>query len=241
VSGAGEVIVARDEEEHATLAAELVARAIQDAVDARGVARIALSGGSTPELAYRKVAALALPWERTEWFWVDERAVPPDADRSNYKHATRDLGLAARVPPGRIHRMEADAPDLDAAARGYERALREAFGVAAAVAFDVVTLGVGDDGHTASLFPGMPTVRVRDRLVAAVPAQPDKGLEPRLTLTAPVLEEAKLAIVLCRGAKKQPVVAAARAPGSLDQVPSRLTQSIRGRVVWLLDADAAGA
>lgn len=239
MSGPGEVLVARDEEEHSTLAAELLARAIQDAVDARGVARVALSGGNTPAPAYRKLAALALPWERTEWFWVDERAVPPDAERSNYHNAMRDLGLATRVPPARIHRMPADGADLDAAAASYEQALRDAFGVAAAVAFDAVTLGVGDDGHTASMFPGLPTIRIRDRLVAAVPAQPAKKLEPRLTLTAPVLEQARLALVLCRGASKRPVVVAARERGSLDEVPSRVTQSIHGRVVWLLDQAAA--
>jgi 6-phosphogluconolactonase len=239
VSGPGEVIVAKDEDEHATLAAELLARAIQEAIDARGCARVALSGGNTPAPAYRKLATLDLPWERTEWFWVDERAVPPDSERSNYHNAMRDLGLAARVPPARIHRMPADEPDRDAAAAAYERALRAAFGVARAVAFDAMTLGVGDDGHTASMFPGLPTIGIRDRLVAAVPAQPEKKLEPRLTLTAPVLEQARLALVLCRGASKRPVVAAARAPGPLDEVPSRVTQAIEGRVVWLHDAAAA--
>ena len=121
-----------------------------------------------------------------------------------------------------------------------EALLRRAFGVASAVAFDAMTLGVGDDGHTASLFPGIGAVAIDDRLVAAIAEQPAKGLEARLTLTAPVLLEARLAVVLVRGAAKRPVVEAARGPGAEDEVPSRLLQRAKGRVVWVLDREAAG-
>ena len=100
-------------------------------------------------------------------------------------------------------------------------------------------MGVGDDGHTASLFPGIGAVAIDDRLVAAIPEQPAKKLEARITLTAPVILEARLVLVLVRGAGKRDVIRAARTPGSEDEIPSRLFQRAKGDVVWLLDADAA--
>jgi 6-phosphogluconolactonase len=232
-----EVLVARDREEHAALAAELMARAIVEAVQERGVARVALSGGTTPDDAYQKLAGLALPFDKIEWFWVDERGVPPDHPRSNYAAASKDLSLADGRH-GRAHRMEGER-DLAAAAADYERLLRRSFGVASAVAFDAMVMGVGDDGHTASLFPGIGAVAIDDRLVAAIPEQPAKKLEARITLTAPVLLEARLVLVLVRGANKRAVVRAARTPGSEEEIPSRIFQRAKGEVVWLLDADAA--
>ncbi len=235
---AHEVIVATDHAEHARIAAEVLARAIVAAADARGVARIALSGGSTPSETYQRLGALALPFDRLEWFWVDERGVPPSSPRSNYGTAARDLALADERH-GRAFRMQAEN-DLSEAASGYEALLRRAFGVASAVAFDAITLGVGDDGHTASLFPDIGAVTIDDRLVAHIVPPPEKKLEERVTLTAPVILEAKLVVVLARGASKRAVVAAARAPGSEDAVPARILQRAKGRVVWVLDRDAAG-
>jgi 6-phosphogluconolactonase len=234
---AHEVLVANDREEHAALAAELVARAIMDADKDRGAARVALSGGGTPSETYRKLSRLALPFDRLEWFWVDERAVPPDNARSNYGQAEKDLSLADGRH-GHAHRMEGER-DLAAASADYEALLRRSFGVASAVSFDAMVMGVGDDGHTASLFPGIGAVAIDDRLVAAIPEQPAKKLEARLTLTAPVIVEARLIVILVRGAQKRDVVRAARAPGSEDEIPSRIFQRAKGRVVWVLDADAA--
>ena len=233
-----EILVARDRADHAALAAELLGRAISTAVQERGVARVALSGGTTPAEAYQRVAALALPFDRVEWYWVDERGVPPDHARSNYGASARDLSLADGKH-GRAHRMEGEK-DLDEAAAAYERLLRRSFGVASEVAFDAMVMGIGDDGHTASLFPGIGAVRIDDRLVAHIPEQPEKKLEARITLTAPVILEARLLVVLVRGAAKKPVVAAARSPGSEDEIPSRIFQRAQGRVVWILDAEAAG-
>jgi 6-phosphogluconolactonase len=238
-SAPGELLVAESEDELSALSAELLARAIHEAVKARGVARVAISGGSTPGPAYRRLAAMALPWDRIDWFWVDERAVPPDHPRSNYRAARADLGLDRPViPQDRVHRMEGDASDLSAAAARYEALLRRTFGVASAVAFDALTLGVGDDGHTASLFPGLHAVDIDDRLVASIGAQPDKGLEPRLTLTAPVLCEARLVVVLARGAQKRKPLAAAWSEGPLDEIPARVVRRVRGRVTWVLDREA---
>jgi 6-phosphogluconolactonase len=238
-AGPGELLVAADVREHAALVSELMARAIWTAVEQRGVARVAISGGSSPSDAHRHLASLELPWPSVEWFWVDERAVPPEHARSNYGSARRDLGLD-RMPPERVHRMEAEAADREAAAVSYERLLRRTFGVAAAVAFDVMTLGVGDDGHTASLFPGLGLTWVDDRLVLAVPEQHSKGLEPRLTLSAPVIHEARLVLVIARGAGKRAMIEAARGPGDVEAIPSRTIQRSKGRVVWVVDREAAG-
>jgi 6-phosphogluconolactonase len=237
VSGEIEVIVARDRDEHAAFAAEVLGRAIADAVDRRGVARVALSGGTTPADAYKKLAALALPFDKVVWYWVDERGVGPDHARSNYAAAARDLSLADGAH-GLAHRMEGER-DLDEAADAYASLLRRTFGVASAIAFDAMTLGVGDDGHTASLFPGTGAVAVDDRLVAHVREQPDKGLEARITLTTPVILEARVAVVLARGAGKRAAIAAARSPGPEEEVPARILQRSRGSVVWILDEAAA--
>ncbi len=238
--GAGaETLVASSDDELAAFAAEYIGRAIMDAVASRGVARVALSGGTTPGAAYRRVAEFDLPWGQIEWFWVDERAVEPSHERSNFRAAASDLRLESEPASfGRVHRMPAEEGVLADAGTRYEALLRQRFGEAAAIAFDVMTLGIGDDGHTASLFPGRPEVLVSDRLVAAVPAQPEKGLEARLSLTAPVICESRLLLVLAKGSKKQKVIAEARAPGSETDVPSRLIQRAKGRVIWIVDSAA---
>jgi 6-phosphogluconolactonase len=233
-----DVIVAKDREEHAAIAAELLGRAIKAAVQERNVARVALSGGGTPSETYQRLAAMALPFDRVEWFWVDERGVPPDHPRSNYREAAIDLSLADGKH-GRAHRMTGER-DLDQASADYEALLRRTFGVAAAVAFDAMLLGEGDDGHLASLFPGIGAVHIDDRLVAHIKPPAEKRLEERITLTTAVILEAKLSVMLVRGASKRAVVAAARAPGSEDEVPSRILQRAKGTVVWVLDRDAAG-
>lgn len=231
------VVVAKDAEELAVLGAELLARAIHGAVAARGRASIALSGGTTPLPAYERLAALDLPWERVGWFFVDERAVAPDAPRSNAGAIGKALPAMAR---GAVARMRGEEP-LEAEAARYEAELRSWFGVASAVRFDAMTLGVGDDGHTASLFPGTGDVRLDGRLVAAIPARPERGLEARLTLTRPVLLEAASVVVLARGAGKRGPLEAAWAEGDEDEVPARLLRAARGEVTWLLDEAAAPA
>src|ERR1700729_2313619 len=148
----GELVTKADGASVARDAATRMAGAIRAALQTRGRAVVALSGGNTPRDAY---AALArepgLDWTKIDVFWVDERAVPPTDDRSNYRWAKATLLDAAPIPPEQVHRMPADAPDLQAAARSYEATIadsveRDADGVPA---FDVIVLGVGDDGHTA--------------------------------------------------------------------------------------------
>lgn len=233
-SSGWDVVRAETEHEHALLGAELLARAIDEAVRVRGRACVALSGGTTPGPAYRKLAEYDLPLDRIAWFWVDERAVAPDHLRSNYRAVCEDLQLG-RADASRVHRMEADATDLAAAAARYERLLRQTFGVASAVAFDAMTLGIGDDGHTASLFPAVGAVAIDDRLVAAIEAQPSHGIEARMTLTAPVICEARFVLVLAKGPQKRAPVTEVFLDGPEDAVPARLLRRARGKITWLFD------
>lgn len=232
-----EILVARDADEAAAFVAELVGRGVASAVAQRGVARVALSGGKTPLGAYRRLAQYELPWAATWLAWVDERAVPAEHPRSNQSAIREALGAAPSE--SRVLRMDADAADLEVAAQAYDRALRRMFGVTEAAVFDVVTLGIGADGHTASLFPGLGSTAVDDRLVVAVPEQPSLGLEARLSLTAPVLRAARLVLVLALGAEKRRAVTAARLPGPNEELPARLLQGAQGRVVWVLDEASA--
>lgn len=234
-----ELVVASSDDELAALGAELLGRAIDGAVRARGRALVALSGGSTPGPVYRALTELALPWGDVVFAWVDERAVPPDHPRSNYRAAWAELELDGKLRAATALRMRGGEADLEAEARRYEARLRELFGVARAVAFDAVVLGVGDDGHTASLFPGTGDVAIGDRLVAAIPARPERGLEARLTLTAPVLREARTALVLAKGPSKRGPLEAALSQGPLDEVPARVVREVAGHVFIVCDAAAA--
>jgi 6-phosphogluconolactonase len=236
----GELVTKADGAGVAKDASARMAGALRSALQDHGRACVALSGGNTPRDAY---AALAkepgLDWTKIDVFWVDERAVAPTDERSNYRWAKATLLDVARVPPERVHRMPSDATDLEAAAKAYGNAVAVCVG-GGAPAFDLVVLGVGDDGHTASLFPGDPTVDVTDRLVAAVPAKP--GREARLTLTRPVIQHARRVLVLVVGAGKRPALARAWAPdGDVHQTPSRIIRECLGAVTWIVDEAAASA
>jgi 6-phosphogluconolactonase len=223
-------------------AAVRMARGLRDAIEARGAASIALSGGNTPRAAYATLAKdTSVDWAKVEVLWVDERAAAPTDDRSNYLHAKETLLDAAHIPAARIHRMPTDEADLEKAARDYERVVRtcvrtDDHGVPA---FDVMVLGVGDDGHTASLFPGEPTVDIADRFVAAVAAKGAR--EARLTLTAPVIEAARSVIVLAVGAEKNgPLERVWLVEGSLRDTPARVIRRAHGSITWIIDRAAGG-
>lgn len=237
----GETLVAADADALASIAAHLV-RALVSEAAASGTARIALSGGSTPRAMNRLLRRLDVPWHRVEVFWVDERAVPASSPRSNHGAAVEDLFGALASPP-RLHAMQGDAPDLDAAAAAYEAEIAASFGVVpdgntppAPPSFDLLLLGIGDDGHTASLFPGDPYVDEANRWVVHVPAAP--GREARLTLTRPIITAARRVIVLAQGASKRPRIEQARRGGDMRETPSRLTREVRGELLWLVDAAA---
>jgi 6-phosphogluconolactonase len=223
-------IVAEDAAALARLAAEWLAGEIRVAVALRGACALGLAGGATPHPAYEALAAGPLdepvPWDRVHVFFGDERAVPPDHPDSNFRMASEALLGRVGVPAGNVHRMEAEAADADAAADRYARLLPEAL--------DVLVLGVGADGHTASLFPGSPALGERSRRV--VPARAPKPPERRLTLTPPVIAAARRLLVLAAGADKaQAVARALKSPGAPEEVPARLARD----GVWFLDKSAA--
>jgi 6-phosphogluconolactonase len=221
-------------------AAELVAEIAEAAVATRGRFAMALSGGRTPESLYRMLAGEyrdRMPWGETHLYFGDERCVPPTDPDSNYRMA--DAALVSRVPglEGRTHRIEGELGGVQAASR-YDAVLRGAF-IDPATTFDLVLLGMGPDGHTASLFPGSPALDEHDRWAVPTEAPATMTTRERVTLTYPVLAAARVVLFLCAGADKRERLAAVLAEsGRPDaQYPaSRMTA--RERLVWLVD-DAA--
>jgi len=182
------------------------------------------------------LAAKELPWQQIHIFWGDERYVPHDHPDSNYQ-MTREVWLdPASIPSETIHPMPTDAPDPAAAAQAYEAELQTFFQLQPNEfpSFDIVLLGMGDDGHTASLFPHTPALQVYDRLITVG----NKDGQPRLTITVPVINQARNVIFLVAGASKRPALAQVfAAEGDSAAYPSRLVQP-NGHLWWLLDAAA---
>jgi 6-phosphogluconolactonase len=221
----------------AEVLAQRVVSAGQRALDARGSFSIALPGGSVAAAFFPRLAAAAFDWRQAHFFWVDERAVPPGDPESNYGEA-RALWLApAGVPDARVHRMRGEAADLEGEARAYEAELRRALGDPPVL--DVALLGVGPDGHVASLFPGHRLLEETARRAAALDDAP-KPPPRRLTLTLPALSAARLVVVAAFGAGKADVVRQAlEAPAS--PLPLARLARAAGASLFLLDAEAAGA
>jgi 6-phosphogluconolactonase len=238
----GQLVAAPDPAGVAGEAAARIARTLQAAIAKNGRATVALSGGSTPRDAYVRLAREpGIDWTKVDVFWVDERAVPPTDERSNYRAAKTTLLDLAGVPPERAHRMGAEAQDREAAARDYERLIRELIELDAdgVPAFDLLVLGIGEDGHTASLFPGEPTVDVVDRLVASVPAKGTR--EARLTLTPPPIEHARGVFIIAVGVGKRDALERVwAAQGDVHETPARIIRGCRGGVTWIIDKAAGG-
>ncbi len=236
----GMLIATVSPEDVAREAALRIAKVLKDTVEERGRAVLALSGGETPKAAYAKLAAQPLEWSRIDVLFVDERAVAPTSERSNYRMVKEALFDRAKIPVEKIHRMPADAKDLDQAAREYAQIVLKVAGRGAATpVIDALVLGIGDDGHTASLFPGDPAVDVTDRNVVAVAASGAR--EARLSLTAPILEAADHTFILAVGAKKTPALEQVWAvSGSTRTTPARIVRNMRGTVLWLIDKAAGG-
>ncbi len=217
----------------------LVVDIVHGAIADRGRCTIALSGGSTPKPLYAALATQDISWDMLHIFWGDERYVPHDHPDSNYR-MTREVWLEqAAIPSAVVHPMPTDLPSPEQAAEQYEADLRALFQVSAGVvpAFDIVLLGMGDDGHTASLFPHTPALTVYDRLVTVG----NKDGQPRLTVTVPVINQARNVIFLVSGASKRPALAQVFADaGDADMYPARLVQP-SGNLWWLLDTDAGGS
>ena len=237
----GLLIATPDAAQAAREACARMTRAIEEALKERAIATIALSGGGTPLDAYRLLAHQPIDWKKVHVYWVDERAVPPSHERSNYGAAKKAFLDAISIPPGNVHRMRGEDPDVEKAAADYEAELRDTVKakVAGLPALDLVVLGIGDDGHTASLFPGADTVNITDRLVAAVPAR--EGREARLTLTAPVLENARSSVIIVLGKSKHDALERIWATsGDVKTTPARIIRGFRGSITWVIDRAAGG-
>ncbi len=202
----------------------------------------ALSGGSTPRDLYHLLAGdpyrESLPWHAIHFFWGDERHVPPDHPESNFRMAREAMLDAVSVPPENIHRIVAEEPDAERAALRYEAELRAFFALAPGdwPRFDLVLLGLGKDGHTASLFPGSAAVHERERLVVAPWVEAQKS--SRITLTPPALSHARRALFLVSGGEK---AAALRAVLEGERQPDLYpAQVVEGNRLWMVDRAAAG-
>jgi 6-phosphogluconolactonase len=224
-------------------AAEEVVRAATDAVAQRGRFTIALSGGSTPRSLFNLLATNArtvLPWDRMFFFWGDERHVPPTDPDSNYKMAEETMLSKIPVAAGNVFRIAAENPDAAAAAVSYEKTLQKFFALEPGQfpRFDLILLGMGPDGHTASLFPGSAGLQEKSRLVIA--NWVEKFKTHRLTFTLPVLNAAACVAFLVSGTDKAPALHAvleSDAPG--EQYPSQLVRPTDGKLIWLIDRAAA--
>ena len=219
--------------------------AANEAVSARGRFTIALSGGSTPKSLYNLLATNArttLPWEHTLFFWGDERHVPPTDPESNYRMVDEAMLSKVPVPPANVYRMPAENPDAEAVAETYEQTLRKVFqlGPNDVPQFDLILLGMGPDGHTASLFPGTAGLKEKSRLVIANWVEKLKTY--RLSFTLPVINAARSVAFLVSGTDKAPVLKAVlegNDPG--EQYPAKLVHPKDGKLIWFLDRAAASA
>lgn len=196
--------VLADPEALARRAADLMVAAAQAS---HGRFTVALSGGSTPRRLYQLLATAPLPWERTHWFWGDERFVPPDDPASNYRMAREALLGHVPIPAGQIHPIPTTGLAPEQAAAQYERTLKDFYGAEELAPdrplFDIVLLGLGTNGHTASLFPGKPVLEERRRWVGTMD---DAEAGPRITLTYPALESSRETLFLVAGADKKTVL-----------------------------------
>ena len=215
---------------------EIVLAKLTSAIESQGRATIALSGGSTPKPLYEALAAQTLSWSKIHIFWGDERYVAPDHSDSNQLMARRAWLDKVDLPTANIHAMPTGSGDPEQDAQKHEQELQEFFQLNAGEfpAFDLILLGMGDDGHTASLFPHTKALTVSDRLVTVG----NKDGQPRLTFTAPLINHANCVLFIAAGENKRPALKQILAPeADALNYPSRLIQP-QEELWWLLDRSA---
>ncbi len=230
----------KDPDAMAERAAHIISAACDEAVSERGCFRMAISGGSTPIPLFRLLSRVdwveALPWEKISVFWADERCVSPDDPDSNYGMARREL--LNYVPCSQYYRMRGDR-DPEQAALDYEQILRQEFSLKEGEVprFDMILLGMGEDGHTASLFPNSPGLSATNRLVIDQYVPERKA--DRLTMTLPVLNNARCCMFLVTGCDKHDVLR--RALNLLDkpELPAQYVHPAVGDLIWVVDEEAA--
>lgn len=215
---------------------DIMLEKIQTAIAERGLCTIALSGGSTPKPLYEAISHQQLPWDKIHIFWGDERYLPPDDPESNQLMARIAWLDQVAIPASNIHPMPTDEADPAVAASKHEKELQEFFQVPAGEfpTFDIILLGIGDDGHTASLFPHTEALKVSDRLVTVG----NKDGQPRITFTYTLINQARYVMFVVAGASKKSALAQIFATdGDASTYPSRLIQP-QGELWWLLDRAA---
>ncbi len=235
-------ILNRPEDLFEAAAAEFVSLASQ-AVRNRGRFCVVLAGGNTPKSLYSLLAGPAgnsLPWDKICFFWGDERHVPPDHPDSNYRMAYDAMLSKLPARPENIFRIPAEQSDAKVAASAYEQTLNEFFHLQAGAfpRFDLILLGMGPDGHTASLFPGTSALHEKDRLAVANWVENFKTF--RITLTLPVLNQSACVIFLVSGDDKASALREVFEEMG-EPLPAKLVRPLDGRLLWLVDRAAAGA
>ena len=227
------------------IAAEMMFNLVLQKLKSKETFAVALSGGTTPKnmfaiLANDETLREKMPWDKVHFFWGDERHVPPDHVDNNYRMANETMLSRVPVPPENIHRIRSENADAGKAAEEYEQVLRDYFKLNPGEfpVFDCVFLGMGPDGHTASLFPETMALRERKRLV--VSNYVDKFKSYRITLTAPVLNNADMVIFLVSGKEKaEPLRIVLEGEKQTNQFPSQLVEPTHGKLIWLVDNAAA--
>ena len=235
-----DIILCRDLVELSRKTAERFIQLARELVEASGRMTVAFSGGSTPKHLYSLLASPdyknRIPWNNVEVFWGDERCVPPDHSESNFRMAQEALLSRIQIPPGNIHRMRGEGQPQAAAAE-YEKELQKFFGFnyGGLPRFDLILLGIGEDGHTASLFPGSDALNETEHLVVAPFVE--KLNSYRLTLSLPVLNNAAHVWFLVAGSSKAGAVK--QAFSSSSDLPAAKVQPVNGKLTWFITRDAA--
>jgi 6-phosphogluconolactonase len=235
-----QVHVFEDHEEISTFLRNRWREVSTESIKRNGYFAVALSGGKTPVPFYRSMAETRsdVPWEKTHLFFADERFVPPGHPDSNYRLLKQTLLNSRQIPPENVHPVPVEIPDLKDAAERYERELARFFRLSPGQVpcFDLILLGIGEDGHTASLFPGGPGLSEAKRLAVPVVLDPDR--HHRVTLTLPVINHADNVVFLVTGESKATIV---RKVVSLDDnsLPASQVHPGNGDLLFVLDQDAA--
>ncbi len=240
-----EIVVCANPAALAEEAARRFIAAAHDAIAARGRFMVALSGGSTPKALFQLLATAPardqVDWANVHVYWGDERPVPPTDDQSNYRMAYEALLAQVPIPEAQIHRIVAENADPEAAAAAYATTLIDTFGLPAGQLprFDLIHLGLGTEGHTASLFPDSPALGETTKLVAAPFVE--KLNTVRVTLTPPVLNAAREVQFLVAGKEKAAIVREIlHEPYAPQRLPAQIIAPTAGKLLWLLDQAAAG-
>ena len=239
--------ISKNADEVSRAAADELLRLAKDAVRKRGEFTVALSGGSTPKRLYGLLASdeaeyrAQLPWDKIQFFFGDERHVPPDHADSNFRMANEAMFAKSPVPEENIHRVKAELPKASEAADEYEQTMRRVFHLkdGEIPRFDLVLLGMGADGHTASLFPGSPALEEHERFFVA--NRVAKFNADRLTLTFPAINNAAVCLFLVAGGDKTETLARVLdAEAQEATYPSQLVRPMNGELIWLVDEAATG-